>query len=185
VREIMNERPDAVYANTSVSQVVDLLCGKGIYGVPMMSGHHLLGMIKREEVIDRFLKDIKGRFLASDVMSYNTATCCIYDPVEKLIKRFCSGGDRRVVVMNNNAVAGTVTFQDMINILLADNAEISTLSVSDVLVPLQASISKNDDAARAGELMLEWGVSAIPVVNGGLEGIIRDKDILQRIHALM
>jgi len=186
VGEILNEQPFVASPNTEASYVADCLCAKGVYGVPVVSGHEYMGMIRREDVISRFLVLIKGKFKAMDVMSYNVSTCSIHETLEHLVKRISAGIERRVVVMNVDKIEGSITFEDLINVILADKSDISKLSVSDVLVPIQASVKKTDDAAKAAQFMLDWGINAIPVVDGGgLEGIIRDKDILQRIQVLM
>jgi predicted transcriptional regulator len=186
ISEIMNESAYVASPNTELIHVVDRLCGKGIYGVPIISGHDYMGIIRRQEVLTKFLHLLKGKFKAMDVMSYNVSTCSIHDALETLARRIASGIERRIIVMNDDRIEGMVTFEDMINVILADKSDISNLSVRDVLVPIQVSMKKSDDAAKAAQLLLDWGINAVPVVDeGNLEGIIRDKDILQRIHALM
>lgn len=186
ISEIMHESTFIASPNTELNHVVDRLCGKGVYGVPIISGHDYMGIIRREEVLSKFLHLLSGKFKAMDVMSYNVSTCSIHDALETLVKRISSGIERRIIVMNDDKLEGMITFEDMINIILADKSNISNMSVRDVLVPIRVSMRKSDDAGKAAHLMLEWGINAVPVVDGGsLEGIIRDKDILQRIHSLM
>jgi len=186
VEEIMQEQPFIAAPNTDAKHVVDSLCGKGVYGVPVVSGYSYQGIIRREEVIAKFLHLLKGRFKSQDVMSFNLGICSIHDTLESLIKRLSSGLERRIVVMNDDKIEGTITFEDMINLILADKSDLSRLSVASVLVPIHATVRRIDDASKAANLMHEWGINAVPVVDDGrLEGIIRDKDILQRIHSLI
>lgn len=185
VKEIMNERLRTVSPNTDISYVIDSLCEKGVYGVPVISGHEFIGIIRREDLLKRFLPLFRGKFKVMDVMSYYVSTNSIHDTIETIAKRIVAGVDRRVIIMDNDKVEGTVTIEDLANVVLADKVDFSSLSVKDVLTPNPATVRKSDDAAKAVDIMLDWCVGGVPVVDRQLEGVIRDKDVIQRIHILI
>ena len=181
VSDIMDDEPISVSPNKNVDYVVDRLCEKGTYGVAVISGYEFAGIVKREDILKHFLPLIKGKFNVGDVMSYNVSTYSIHDTLEKVGERILSGVERRVVITDNHTVEGTMTIRDIANVLLAEKVDLSSLSVKDVLTPNPVTLKKSDDIAKAARTMLEWGVWGIPVVGRELEGLIRDKDIIQRI----
>jgi predicted transcriptional regulator len=185
VGELTNRNSVIVSPTTEISYVIERVCEKGCYGVPVISGHKFEGIIGREDILRTFLHLLRGKFKAIDVMSYYVSTSSIHDPIETVTKKIITGDARRIVIMDNKNVEGTVGVKDIANILLAEKADLATLSVRDILVPSKAAVHKNDDAAKIAEIMLEWGVGGVPIVDNGLEGIVRDKDILQRLRLLM
>jgi len=182
VADIMDENPKTLSPNTDAKYVINRLCDKGVYGVPLLSGHEFTGMVLREDTLKHFPSQIAGKFKVIDVMSHYVSTNSIHDPVEEVAKKIISGYDRRIIILDDKRVEGTVTIQDLANILLAEKADLTTMSVKNILVPNPVTVSKNDDVAKAVAIMLDWGVYGLPVVDKKLEGIIKDKDIVQRIR---
>jgi len=185
ISEIMDSKITSVSPTADVKQVMDKLCERGVYGIPVTSGHDFLGIIRRQDLLKNFLHLIKGRFKVMDVMSYHITTSSIHDPIESVVKKAVVGGARRIVILNYDKVEGIITFKDLVNILLAEKVDLSQMSVKDILTPNQLTISKLDDAKKAGDMMLEWDVGGVPVVDKTLEGIVRDKDLIQRIRLLL
>ena len=182
--EIVDRKPVTASPNAPIEEVIDRLCEKGVYAMPVVSGHELISMVRREDILRRFLPLLKGKFKVKDVMSYSVSTHSIHEPLESLSERILSGMDRRVVIMDYNKIEGTLTIQDLANVLLADKADLSGMSVKDIMAPNPVTIRKCDDAMKAGELMLEWSRWGIPVADKELEGMVRDKDLVQRIHII-
>lgn len=182
VSELMDSRPRTFSPLTDVRQVRDKLCEKGVYGVPITSGHEFVGMVRRRDMLGNFKSTLKGRFKVMDVMSLHASTNSIHDTVESVARKIISGDERRVIIMNQDRIEGILTIIDLANILLAEKADLSNMSVRDILVPNRISVKKHDDATKPLELMLEWDVRGVPVMEEKLEGIVRDKDIIQRIR---
>ncbi|MDD5111522.1 MAG: CBS domain-containing protein [Candidatus Altiarchaeota archaeon] len=185
IREIMDERPWTVMPNTNVTQVMDKLCEKGVYGVPVMSGHEYLGMVRRKDVLKKYTHLLKGKFRVQDAMSYHVDTNSVHDTVEYLTKKILMGYERRVVVMDDDNIKGTIDILDLANILLAEGTDLSNMSVEEILVPNAVTVSKCDDITQAGQIMMEWKIWGVPVVDKKLIGIARDKDLIQRLRSVM
>jgi CBS domain-containing protein len=184
VSDIMDNRPAIFSPNTPIEQVIDRVCEKGTYGIPVMSGHGLIEMIRREDILRYFLPLLKGRFKVNDAMSYSVSTHSIHEPLETLGDRILSGVERRIVIMDYHKIEGIITIQDLANVLLSEKVDLSNMSVRDILIPNPLTVSKCDDVVKAGNLMLEWKRWGIPVMGVDLEGIVRDKDIVQRIDTI-
>ncbi|MFC2162739.1 CBS domain-containing protein [Candidatus Altiarchaeota archaeon] len=185
VEEIMCPRVITCSPNTLIEQVIDRLCEKSVYSVPILSGHEFKGVIRREDVLSHFKELIRGKFKVKDVMSYNVSTNSIHDTLEQIGEKIFSGIDRRIVIMDEVMIQGSLTIHDLANVLLAEEGHLSNLEVKDILIPNPASVSRCDDASIAVDKMLEWGVGGIPVRDQKLEGMVRDKDILQRIPVIL
>jgi CBS domain-containing protein len=88
VGDIMDYKTvSSISPTADVKQVMDKLCEKGVYGIPVTSGHEFLGIIRRQDLLKNFLHLIKGRFKVMDVMSYHITTSSIHDPIESVVKR--------------------------------------------------------------------------------------------------
>jgi len=185
VSEIMDEKPITVSPTTDISYFVDKLSERGVHGVPVLSGHDLIGMIRREDVLKHFMHLLKGKFKVMDVMSHQVSTGSIHDTVENVAKRLITGDERRIVIMNYKKIEGVLCIKDLANILLAEKADLSTMSVKDILVPNTLTVRKSDDVTKAVEIMLDWQVTGVPVVGEELEGIVKDKDIIQRLRFIL
>jgi CBS domain-containing protein len=185
ISEIVDRKPAIFSPNTPIEQVIDRLCEKGVYGVPVMSGHGLIEMVRRDDILNYFLPTLRGKFKVKDVMSYNVSIHSIHEPLENLGKRIINGVDRRVVIMDYHRIEGTVTIQDLANVLLTEHIDLSSMSVKDILTPNPVTVHKCDDAMKAGQIMMEWNVWGVPVIGKDLEGMVRDKDLIQRLHSIM
>ncbi|MFH1126294.1 MAG: CBS domain-containing protein, partial [Candidatus Altiarchaeota archaeon] len=184
VSEIMDEKSTVVLPTNDMKRVLDKLCEKGVYAIAVASGHDFMGIIRRQDLLKKFLPLIKGKFKVMDVMSYHISTNSIHDTVESVAKKIIYGVEKRIIVMNHEKIEGMITIKDLANVLLAEKADLSKMSVMDILTPNTQTVSKHDDAAKAGEIMLEWNTRGVPVVDQHLEGIVRDKDILQRLRLM-
>lgn len=185
VSEIMDEKLTTISPTTEIPYVIDKLCERGIYGVPILSGHKFIGMVRREDILKHFLHLLKGKFKVMDVMSYYVSTNSIHDTIESVAKKMTDGGERRIVIMNDKKVEGIITLQDLANVLLAEKADLSTMSIRDILVPNMVAVSKSDNATKAGNIMLEWHISGVPVIDGQLDGIVGDKHIISRLRFIL
>jgi len=185
VSEVMDAGAATVSPNTELRYVLDMLCNKGVYGVPVISGHEFIAMVKREDILKKFIPLLKGKLTVMDVMSYYVSTNSVHDPLENIANKILSGTERRIVIMDYNTLQGTVDILDLANVLLTEGVDLTAMTVKDILSPNTVTVSKYDDATKAGSIMLEWGIWGVAVVDRELEGIVKDKDILQRIYAII
>jgi len=185
VSQIMDKKIRTVSPTTDVLDVIDKVTERGVYSVPVLSGHNLIRMVTREDVMRQFLPLLRGRFNVGDVMSYDVSVGSIHDTVESVVERIISGDEKRIVIMDYKKVEGIICIKDLVNVLLAEKSELSDMSVKDILVPNTITLRKSDDIAKAAEIILDWWVGGVPVMDGELEGIVKDKDILQRLRFIM
>jgi len=180
--EIVSNKVEPIDPNTHVSRILDKLCGKGVYGVPVISGHEFIGVVRRQDILRHFAPSLEGKFRVQDAMSYHLSTASIHDRLELLAQRILEGYTRKIVIMDCDTVKGTIDTLDLANILLSEGIDLSRMSVQDILLPNAVTISKYEDITKAVQLMFDWRMWGIPVVDKNkLEGIARDKDVIQRI----
>lgn len=185
VADVMDKKPKTLAPDTNISQIISSICQKGVYGIPVASGHEFIGIIRREDILQKCMHLLKGRFKVQDAMSYHLSTNSVHDPLEKLAKKILMGYDRRLVIMDGDSLKGTVDILDLANVLLSEGVDLYTMSVKDILLPNAVTVSKNDDITKAVKVMFEWKMWGIPVVNERLEGVVRDKDIIQRLCTIL
>ncbi|GEM_PF-2513268 len=182
VGEIMSKKVRPVDPNTEISYVIDNICEKEVHGIPVTSGHELIGMVRRQDILRHYTPSLKGKFKVQDVMSYHVSTNSIHDKLEPLAKRILQGYERKIVIVDYDTIKGTIDILDLANVLLSEGIDLSRMSVKDILLPNAVSIGKYEDVTKAVQLMFEWKMEGIPVTDKNqVEGIVRDKDIIQRI----
>ncbi len=186
VTDIMEYTGKSVSPETDVLYVLDQLCGKGVYGVPVIRGSEYMGLIKRSDILRNFRHKIKGQFKVRDVMSYNVTVKSIHDTLETLSKLILDGLERRFVITDHEKVEGTVTLTALCNILLSDITNLDEILIRDVITMNPITVDHNEDISKVADIMLDWGIGGVPVVmDNGVAGIVRDKDILQKLDLLV
>ena len=85
-----------------------------------------------------------------------------------------------VVVVNGGSgeVLGIITERDLVRRVLAENKDVMTVKVSDVMTTPVVSIAPNEDIVDAAQLMRKNEIRRLVVMEGGkLIGIITANDI--------
>jgi CBS domain-containing protein len=160
VVDIMDFKEESVSPNTDVHRVLDRLCEKGVYGIPVELGSEYLGLVKRQDFLRNFSHKIKDQFKVRDVMSYSVTVKNIEDTLDTLSQLILDGFERRFVITNNEQVEGTVTLTALCNILFTDRKDLDNMLIRDVLNINPITVSDQDDISKVAQIMLEWGVAA-------------------------
>ena len=183
VTEIINKNQKSVKPNDDVQNVIEDLCQRGCYGVPVLSGHNLAGMVGRREFVKIFSEQLARAYKVGDLMYHNVSVNNIYDPIESVGKKILQGKDRRLVIVDREEVKGVITLSDLSVVLFSESRNLYDLSIEQVMSPSPLTVSRGADAADAARMMVKYSVGGILVQdkNHQPEGWIRDRDI---IHGL-
>jgi CBS domain-containing protein len=86
-----------------------------------------------------------------------------------------------LLVLEEGKPIGIVTERDLVNKVLAEEVDPSTIKVSQVMATPLVTIDPDEDLLKASELMREHTVKKLPVVrNGIVYGIITAEDIANK-----
>lgn len=152
----------------------------------------LVGITTKSDLVHHFAIKYPRTYKVKDYMSKRIMTCrqtdSLYFGLDMLNKNKIS----RLVVTNNDGKAmGLITYDSFLrnsnyfknpsrNYLLPEDSG-KGMTVGDIIGSELITVSSEDDLAKAANLMVEYKVSGIPVVdtNDDLKGIISATDIVK------
>jgi len=152
----------------------------------------LVGITTKSDLVHNFAIRYPRTYKVKDYMSKRIMTCrksdSLYFGLDMLNKNKIS----RLVVTNNDGKAmGLITYDSFLrnsnyfknpsrNYLLPDDSD-KGMTVGDIIGSELIAVNSEDDLAKAANLMVEYNVSGIPVVdtNDDLKGVISATDIVK------
>ncbi len=152
----------------------------------------LVGLTTKSDIARNFAIKYSGMYKVRDYMSKRIMTCrksdSLYFGLDMLNKNKIS---RLVVTDNDGKAVGLISYDSFLrnsnyfknpsrNYLLPDDSS-KGMTVGDVIGSEMITVDSEDDLAKAANLMVEYKVSGIPVVdtNDDLKGVISATDIVK------
>ncbi|SMP66812.1 CBS domain-containing protein [Desulfonatronum zhilinae] len=175
--------PTHVYSIDSdqpLRAAVTLMREKNISCLPVLRGGVAVGILTERDLVRIVLNtglDLEG-YLVRDVMSSRVVVASEHDDLYEIYSRMCGNRIRHLVLTDEReAVAGVKTFTDLMSGLGREYlAEIKT--VGDVMTRDAVTASREDTVRSVLNLMLEHGISCVPVVeHGRAVGILTERDL--------
>jgi CBS domain-containing protein len=152
----------------------------------------LVGLATKSDIVQDFAIKYSRTYNVKDYMSKRIMTCRKTDSLCFGLDMLNKNKISRLVVTDNNGKAmGLITYDSFLrhsnyfkntgrNYLLPEGSG-KGMTVGDIIGSELMTISSEDDLAKAANLMIEYKVSGIPVVdsNGDLKGVISSTDIVK------
>ena len=151
----------------------------------------LVGITTKSDLVRNFAINYSRMYKIKDYMSQRTMTCrqtdSLYFGLDMLNKNKIS---RLVVTDNDGKVTGLITYDSFLrnsdyfknpsrNYLLPEDSG-KGMTVGDIIGSELITVSSEDDLAKAANLMVEYKISGIPVVDADdLKGVISATDIVK------
>ena len=164
---------------------------KFIDAIPVTQDDKVVGVLTKKDMTSLFAKTFPRRFRVGDLMHYNPPTADELEPVQKIVERMLGMSVKRVLVMASNNLRGIITVHDL-SLVLFEHAvksnsldKASSLHAEDIMTRNPMTASARDDAAYIAGKMADKGIGAVPVVNGGLEGLIDRNDLLKGFEIVL
>jgi len=112
--------------------------------------------------------------LVASIMSKNPEPVDPELTVVKAAAALAASSERCLIVAKDDLVIGIVTSSDVIEKVTATGADPSEVYVKDIMSTPVVMVNSNDTIATAAELMSDYGVGKLPVVDqsGALVGIV-------------
>lgn len=94
--------------------------------------------------------------------------------------------ERCLIVAKDDFVLGIVTATDMIDKVIAQGANPAKVYLKDIMSTPVITVSLKETVRKAAEVMSEYGVGKLPVVNdsGALEGLITSVELARGLAKL-
>lgn len=211
VARVMSDGLVSVALGTDVGKAANLMLHHNISSLVVLDGKELTGIVTKTDLTRCFTKRLGGRAKVRELMSTNVVTADRRHSLAHVVELMRKHGVSRVVVADGKKPIGIVTESDVALAQLekpaggirgrrvqytrkAERADrpryryvkyVALLTAEDVMRPELLTIGGEEDAARAASLMLEHGISGLPVVEDEkLVGILTKTDLTNGITKL-
>lgn len=184
VEDVMNRSIKSVRPNDNAKELIDDLCERGAYSIPVMSGKEMVGAVNRLTFVKMFSEKCAKAYRVADLMSNTISTKNIYDSIETIRKEIMDYKTRRIVITDRDEVKGVITLSDLLIVLFSETGNLSDLTIEQVMSPGPLTVERDADVADAAKMMIKWKVGGIIVKdkNQRPEGWIRDRDIVHGVQ---
>jgi len=204
IARVMNTNLVTASPGTDVEKAANMLLQHGISSLIITEDKQLVGILTKTDLARFFAEKLGGRAKVRELMSKNVITVGRQNSLAHVVELMEKNNITRVVVVDGAKPVGMVTASDVAFAQLETPGEgvarrkikftrkperadrpryryvkyVALLTAEDVMKPELLTIEADEDAARAARLMLEHGISGLPVIEGGdLVGIITKTDL--------
>jgi len=207
VEEVMSSPVVTIGPRTYLKNAAKIMVRRKISGLPVVdSSGKLLGIITKTDLTKAYSLYYSGYFKVSEIMSSPVVTVNPAHTIYRVGRLMKEHGISRVVVVDGKVPIGVVTKTDLTFLtMMAQPRRLKFVKpidregrisrvvrifripiVADVMTSNPLTVLEGEDAAKAAGVMIENGISGLPVVNvdGELTGIITKTDIVKAMSKL-
>lgn len=206
IRRVMSEDLKTIGPEQDVKDAVELMIKEDISSLPVVDDDGLAGILTKTDIMKFYIQKLAGRWNVEDLMTSNVVTVNENHSIAHVISVMEEHNIGKLVVMRDNEPVGIITpenvsfanvedpetgvsVEKIYFIRNTDGKEkknvrmVSMVTAGDIMANDIMKIEKNEDAAKAAELMLDNDISGLPVIeNKELVGIITKTDIIRGIQ---
>lgn len=211
IERVMSKGIMSVSTGSDLNNAAALMLKHDISSLVVMDGKNVAGVVTKTDLTRAFSKNLAGRAKVKDLMSTNPVTVKRGHSLARVVELMQEYKVKRVVVEDGKKPVGIVTESDVAFAQLEqpgvgvkerevrytrrlDRAGrpraryikyVALLTAEDVMHPVLLTADAEEDASQAASLMIERGISGLPVVEGEeLIGIITKTDLTRGINRL-
>ncbi len=206
IRRVMSEGILTTGPQDELQGVVELMLKNNVSSIPVVDENTLIGIVSKTDLIKFYKDKFQGRWKVFDLMTSEVITANENHSIEHIIGIMEDKKIGKVVVVRDNEPVGIITPENISFAYVEDPEtgvsvekiyfirnsdgknkkevrEVSMLTAGDIMHNHLIKIGKDEDVAKAAELMLNEEISGVPVVeNDILVGIITKTDIIRGIQ---
>jgi len=208
IARVMSTKLITASPGTDVEKAANMLLQHGIGSLIITEDKQLVGILTKTDLARSFAEKLGRRAKVRELMSKNVVTVGRQNSLAHVVELMEKNNITRVVVVDGAKPVGIVAASDVAFAQLETPGEgvkmrkikftrkperadrpryryvkyVALLTAEDVMNPELLTIEADEDATRAARLMLEHGISGLPVVEGGeLVGIITKTDLAKGV----
>jgi len=191
---------------TTVERAAKIMIRNMISGLPVVTpgSGNLVGIITKTDLLEAFVDGYGGAYKVCDLMTKDPITVKRTHTIFRVQELLAKYNISRVVVVDDDRPVGIITETDVVFSKQAKSSlakdkfikqrvrghkgretvvRVYTVPIAeDVMTPNPYIVEVGEDAAKAASMMLEHGISGLPVVEQGkLVGIITKTDLVRGI----
>lgn len=206
IRRVMSEGLLTTRPQNDLQEVVELILKNNVGSIPVVDENAIIGIITKTDLIKFYRNKFQGRWKVSDLMTSGVITANENHSIEHVIGIMEDKNIGKVVIVRDNEPVGIITPENISFAYVEDPEtgvsvekiyfirtsdgknkkevrEVSMLTAGDIMHNHLIKIGKDEDVAKAADLMFDEEISGVPVVeNDELVGIITKTDIIRGIQ---
>lgn len=199
-KDIMSKPVITIGLQSPVNKAAKIIVEKGISSLIVVDDDKkVIGIVTLTDLCKYFSQNLKGVKKVYEYMVTNVVTVTPLTSLSKLVDLMEQNNVDRVVVVEGKTPVGIVTVRDLVFVkvfayklkkkylrkAVKPSLKIKmplVMVAEDVMTPNPITISMQEDLALAAKIMLENGISGLPVVDdGSLVGIVTKRDIARAL----
>ncbi|MCK9151467.1 CBS domain-containing protein [Methanobacterium alcaliphilum] len=206
IRRVMNSNLITISPGNNIKEAVELMLKKDISSLPVIDQDGLTGIITKTDLIKIYENKFNSKWKVSDLMTSEVITVNENHAINHVISIMEEKNIGRTVVIRDNTPVGIITsgnisFADVEDPETGVNVEkidfirpvegegkrnvrmVSMVTAGDIMTEDLVTLSPEDNASEAAQIMLDKDISGIPIVeDNALVGIITKTDIIKGIQ---
>lgn len=212
VSRVMHKGVLSVSPNTDVGKIAGRMIKEHFSSLVISDGGKIEGIVTKTDLVRHFSEELKGKFKVRELMTPQPVTVKRNHSVARVKELMQKHKICRLIVEEGKAPIGMITESDIglfqlevpgrglpyRKVKFTRRLErggrpraryvkyVALLTAGDVMKPDPLTVGTEDDVAKAARVMLDRGISGLPVVrDGGLVGIITKTDIVRGISRVV
>ncbi len=193
IREIMSPRIIYIKEKASIEDALKLMHEKNVGGLPIVDDDTKIRALVTEHDFTSLIAGVNTGLSVKEFMSPNVVTIGSKTTIEKTTKIMVqSGGFRKLPVTQDSVLMGMVTASDIMRYLGSGEAfkKVVTGDINELMCQPINNLAHRDlvsteteaDLGETAQIMIDRGVGALPVMDGGsLAGIITKRDFIKAL----
>ncbi len=193
IREIMSPRIIYIKEKASIEDALKLMHEKNVGGLPIVDDDTKIRALVTEHDFTSLIAGVNTGLSVKEFMSPNVVTVGSKTTIEKTTKIMVqSGGFRKLPVTQDSVLMGMVTASDIMRYLGSGEAfkKVVTGDIKELMCQPINNLAHRDlvsteteaDLGETAQIMIDRGVGALPVMDGGsLAGIITKRDFIKTL----
>jgi CBS domain-containing protein len=211
VSSLMHRGVISASPNTELDKIAQMMIKNGISSIVIADGRRPLGIITKTDLVKHFADAFSNKLTVAALMTPDPITVNRKHSISRVVELMSKWKIRRIIVVDAEKPVGIITERDIAfaqldvpwmgpkvsEVKYTRRLEkggrpraryikkIALLTAEEIMTPDPITVDIYDDASHAARLMLENGISGLPVtMREKLKGIITKTDIVRGIIRL-
>ncbi|MGB9630385.1 MAG: CBS domain-containing protein [Candidatus Methanodesulfokora sp.] len=197
VMRYMSKDPVTIGAEETITEAARIMVERNLSCLPVMLNRELVGIITKTDMTKLFSEKFRNVLKVRDIMR-NPPEVRETLPVKKVLKLFSKNREDAILIVGSKGrPVGFLTERDLFfyetsrvkgySVVNSEfgriSSEIKEKRVSEVAREIKAALSPEIDAAKAARMMLDWGVTGLPVAEGeNIIGVLTKRDVVRGVY---
>lgn len=206
IKRVMSSNPITANPKEDVQKIIELLIKNHIGSIPIVDEDGIAGIITKTDLMNVYTDKLRGKWTVSELMTDDVITASENHSIAHVISLMEDNKIGKIIVIRDNEPVGIITHENISFAHIEDpetgvNVEkiyfirnsdgkskknfrvVSMMTAGDIMRNHMITISKDEDAAVAADMMLENNINGLSVVEGDtLVGIITKTDLIKGIQ---